>query len=90
MKHGYMLIIASILSVIAFSHLTYKVHITKETKHLAYLVLFLILSSQLFIFLNGIINVKYHTYLPAFIIILCVSYILYIKIHNERLLFNIF
>lgn len=82
-RFNFLPMIASILSVLAFSYLTYTIHITKQTEHLVYVTLFLILLSQILLFINGLINTAVHVYIPAIIIIVCISYVLYIKFNNE-------
>lgn len=83
MKYNFIPILASVFSITAFTFLTFRVHTTRETEHLAYIILLLILSAQILLFLNGIINAAVHIYIPAIIMICLISYILYIKINNE-------
>ena len=74
--------LAGILTLLAFSHLVYRVHITKETEHLTFLWIFLVLSAQSLLFLYGILNNAYGIYLPATILIAGLGYILYIKLNR--------
>lgn len=80
-KYKFMPILASIFSVTAFIYLTFKVHVESKAENLGYEILFLILLAQLLLFLNGIINKEVHIYIPAIIIIICISYIVYIKLN---------
>jgi hypothetical protein len=82
-KYAFIPISASVFSIIAFFLLTLKIHTTRETDHLGYLILLLILAGQLLIFLNGIIQSSGYIYVPATIIVLLLLYILYIKVCND-------
>lgn len=83
LKYKFIPILASIFSVTAFSFLTFSIHTTRKTDDLNYIILFLILSAQLLLFLNGIINDAIHIYIPSIIIICFLTYIIYIKVNNE-------
>jgi len=80
-KYQNIAIISSILTIVAFSYLVFRVHNTKETEHLTFIWLFIILSQSL-IFIYGFLNKFRFIYLQAFIILLGLIYILYIKISN--------
>lgn len=82
-KYAFIPILASAFSIIAFFLLTLKIHTTRETDHLGYLILLLILAGQLLVFLNGIIQSSGYIYVPAMIIVLLILYILYIKVGND-------
>ena len=83
LKYKFIPILASVFSVIAFSLLTFKIHITRETEHLGYMILLLILAGQLLLFLNGILNAASYMYIPAMIIICLLLYVIFIKVRNE-------
>lgn len=72
---------AGILTILAFSHLVYRVYTTKETEHLTFIWLFLVLSAQSLLFLYGILNNAYGIYVPATILILGLLYVFYVKIY---------
>jgi uncharacterized protein with PQ loop repeat len=80
-KYQYIAVISGVLTIIAFSHLVYRVYITKQTEHLTYTWALLILTAQSLLVLYGILNNAYGIYLPAIIILIGVSYILYVKIN---------
>jgi uncharacterized protein with PQ loop repeat len=79
-KYQYIAGIAGILTILAFSHLVNRVYITKQTEHLTYTWALLVLTAQSLLVLYGILNNAYGIYLPAIIIVMGISYILYVKI----------
>jgi hypothetical protein len=83
LKYKFISILASLLSIIAFFLLAFKVYNTQETDNIDYTILFLIISGQLLIFLNGILNSSGYMYIPAMIIIGLLIYVMYIKISND-------
>jgi uncharacterized protein with PQ loop repeat len=80
-KYQIIAIISGILTILAFSHLVYRVYKTKQADHLTYTWALLILSAQSLLVLYGILNNTYGIYLPAIIIVIGISYILYVKIN---------
>lgn len=80
-KYQYIAVISGILTIIAFSHLVHRVYTTKQTEHLTYTWALLILIAQSLLVLYGILNNSYGIYLPAIIIVIGISYILYVKIN---------
>jgi uncharacterized protein with PQ loop repeat len=80
-KYQIISVISGILTIIGFSSLVLRVHTTKETEHLTYMWIFLLLTSQSLLIIYGVINNLYGIYVPAAIIILGVLSILYIKLH---------
>jgi uncharacterized protein with PQ loop repeat len=80
-KYQFIAVISGILTILAFSHLIHRVYITKETEHLTYVWALLILTAQSLLVLYGILNNAYGIYLPAIIIIIGISYVLYVKIN---------
>ena len=80
-KYQYIAVISGILTIIAFSHLVHRVYTTKQTEHLTYTWALLILTAQSLLVLYGILNNAYGIYLPAIIVVIGISYILYVKIN---------
>lgn len=81
-KYQFIAIIAGIYTILAFSHLVYNVYITKHTAHLTFMWIFLVITAQCLLVLYGILNNSYGTYLPATILLICLFYILYVKLKN--------
>lgn len=77
-------ILAGILLVLAFGHLVFRVHHTKDAQHLTYNWVFLILIGQLLYGFYGYVNHLYGIIIPSICITTGVLYILYIKIVHER------
>ena len=77
-------ILAGILLVLAFGHLVFRVHHTKDTQHLTYNWVFLILLGQLLYGFYGYVNQLYGIIIPSICVTTGVLYILYIKIVHER------
>jgi uncharacterized protein with PQ loop repeat len=82
-KYSFIPILASILTILAFSQLVHRVYYTKHTKHLTFVWIFFILTSQILLLLYGILNNAYGIFLPAGIIYLGVLYILYVKFYYD-------
>jgi uncharacterized protein with PQ loop repeat len=82
-KYQGIAIISGVLTILAFSHLVYRVYLTNQTEHLTYLWVLLVLTSQSLLVLYGLLNNLYGIYLPAIILMLGISYILYVKINNS-------
>ena len=80
-KYQIIAVISGILTILAFSHLVHRVYTTKQTEHLTYTWALLILTAQSLLVLYGILNNAYGIYLPAIIIVIGISYILYVKIN---------
>lgn len=83
-KYQILPIISGCLTILAFSHVFNKTRLTRETDHISYTWILLVLSAQTLLTIYGIINGAYGIYLPALIIINEVLYILYIKLSNEK------
>ena len=83
-KYQFIAIISGFLTIFAFSHLFYNVYKTKNTVHLSYTWILLVLSAQSLLMIYGIINNAYGIYLPASIIILGLVYIVYVKINYNK------
>ena len=80
-KYQIIAVISGILTILAFSHLVHRVYTTKQTEHLTYTWALLVLTAQSLLVLYGILNNAYGIYLPAIIIVIGISYILYVKIN---------
>ncbi len=80
-KYQFIASLAGMLTIVGFSHLAYRVYKTKETEHLTFVWIFLFLSSQSLLFFYGILNNSYGIYLPAIIMVMGISYILYVKLN---------
>jgi uncharacterized protein with PQ loop repeat len=80
-KYQIIAVISGILTILAFSHLVHRVYTTKQTEHLTYVWALLILTAQCLLVLYGILNNSYGIYLPAIIVVIGISYILYVKIN---------
>lgn len=83
-KYQIIALISGIFIVAGFSHLVKHVHITKETKHLSYNWIMLVLSGQTLLAIYALLNHLYITFLTAVIISLGVLYIFYIKRTYEK------
>jgi hypothetical protein len=79
-QHEELLYISSVFALSAFSFLIYNVYQTKNTFHLDFLWIFLIIVAQILMFIYGKLNHIQGLYIPAIIYIIGLSYILYIKI----------
>ena len=74
--------IAGTLTLLALSNLIHRVYTTQNTEHLTYTWIFLILSAQSLLIIYGLLNKAYGIYLPAIIVVIGVSYILFVKFKN--------
>ena len=83
-KYQIIAVISSILTILAFSHLIFNVHMTKETEHLSLIWIFLVLTAQSLLVVYGVINNSYGIYVPASILLIGVLYILYIKLNYDN------
>lgn len=84
-KYQFIAVLSGILTILAFSHLVYRVHTTNQTEYLTYIWLFLGLSAQSLLAIYGLLNNAYGIYLPASILISGLLYILYIKLNYENI-----
>lgn len=85
-------LLASVLLIFAFSHLVVRVHYTKETQHLSYNWIFLILCGQGLYGFYGYVNNLYGIIIPSLCVTIGVLYILYIKLvhdKNESILYDL-
>ena len=80
LKHEELVFMSGIISIIAFSLFVHRVHTTKNTDNLTFFWIFLIIIAQTLLVIYGKINNIQGLYIPAFVFIVGVLYILYIKI----------
>ena len=83
-KYQFIAVISGILTILAFSHLVHRVYTTKQTEHLTFTWIVLVLTSQSLFVIYGILNNSYGIYLPPIIIITGLLYILYVKLNYEK------
>jgi uncharacterized protein with PQ loop repeat len=83
-KYQIIAVISVILTIIAFSSLVLRVHMTKETEGLTFTWIFLVLTAQSLLVIYGVINNSYGVYVPAVILLIGVLYILYIKLNYDN------
>lgn len=82
-KYQQIAVISGILTIIAFSNLVLQVHVTKNTDHLTFIWICLVLIAQTLLVIYGLINNSYGIYVPASILIVGVLYILYTKLNYQ-------
>jgi uncharacterized protein with PQ loop repeat len=83
-KYQVIAFISGILTLVAFSSLVLRVHLTKKTEHLTYTWIMLVLLAQSLLVVYGIINKTIGIYLPAVILISGILYIFYTKYNYEE------
>ena len=79
-KHEELTYISSIFALSAFSFLIYNVHQSKNTSHLEFLWIFLLITAQILMFIYGKLNHIHGLYVPASLYIMGLIYILYVKV----------
>ena len=82
-KYQFIAVISGILTILAFSHLVHRVYTTKQTEHLTFTWIVLVLTSQSLFVIYGILNNSYGIYLPPIILISGLLYILHVKLTYE-------
>jgi uncharacterized protein with PQ loop repeat len=82
-KYQYIAIFSGIFTILGFSHLIFNVYKTKKTEHLTFIWILFILTSQILLFIYGILNNSYGIFIPPLILISGIMYIIYIKINYE-------
>jgi len=75
--------IAGMLGLISFSTLVQKIYTTHNTSSLPWMWVIANLTAQLLSFTYGIINGAYGIFIPNFIFLMGLSYILYVKINHK-------
>jgi hypothetical protein len=83
-KYNELTLISGILTIIAFSFLIEHVYVTKITDNLTYFWIFLNLTGQLLLFIYGKVNNIFGIYFTSFIIIVGISYVLYVKVTYSK------
>jgi len=83
-KYQWIAFVAGISTILAFSHLVYKVYLTKQTEHLTFIWIGLVLVGKILLVLYGILTRSYGIYLPAAIISLGLFYVLYVKLTYDN------
>ena len=83
-KYKIIAVISVILTIIAFSSLVLRVHMTKETECLTFTWIFSVLTAQSLLVVYGVINNSYGIYVPASILLIGILYILYIKLNYDN------
>jgi hypothetical protein len=79
-KYEELALISGIATITAFSLLIQHVYVTKITENLTYFWIFLNLTGQSLLFAYGKINNIFGIYFPALVLVIGISYLLYIKI----------
>jgi hypothetical protein len=79
-KYEELALISGIATITAFSLLIQHVYVTKITENLTYFWIFLNLTGQSLLFAYGKINNIFGIYFPALVLVIGISYVLYIKI----------
>lgn len=75
--------ISGTMTLLAVSTLMHNVHTTKKTDNLTYIWFFFVLSAQTLLALFGFLNNTYSIYLPALVVIISLTYMLYIKVKHS-------
>jgi hypothetical protein len=83
-KYNELTLISGILTIVAFSFLIEHVYVTKITDNLTYFWIFLNLTGQLLLFIYGKVNNVFGIYFTSFIIIVGISYVLYVKVTYSK------
>jgi uncharacterized protein with PQ loop repeat len=82
-KYHYILSFGLFSLLIAFSVSFYRVHTTKDTKHLSYTYFFMAILGQFSLLVYGILNDVKPMYISSTIILLGIIYMLNIKLLYE-------
>lgn len=83
-KYEELALISGIATITAFSLLLQHVYVTKITENLTYFWIFLNLTGQFLLFAYGKINNVFGIYFPSLILIIGISYVLYVKITYNK------
>ena len=79
-KYEELTYISSIFAITAFSFLIYNVYQSKNTSHLEFIWIFLLITAQILMFIYGKLNHIHGLYIPATIYIMGLIYVLYVKV----------
>ena len=83
-KYEELRLIAVILTINAFSFLIQDVYATKITDNLTYFWIFLNFTGQFLLFVYGTINNIFGIYFTALILMIGISYVVYVKIAYKK------
>jgi|694.fasta_scaffold113757_1 hypothetical protein len=83
-KYEELTLISGILTIVAFSFLIQHVYATKITDNLTYFWIFLNFTGQFLLFVYGTINNIFGIYFTALILMIGISYVVYVKIAYKK------
>jgi len=83
-KYEELTLISGILTIVAFSFLIQHVYATKITDNLTYFWIFLNFTGQFLLFVYGTINNIFGIYFTALILMIGMSYVVYVKIAYKK------
>jgi len=83
-KHEELVGIAGVLGLISFSTLIQTVYTSHNTTSLPWTWIIINISAQILSFAYGIVNNAYGIYIPNFIFLAGLVYILYIKLNHKE------
>ena len=83
-QHEELVGIAGVIGLISFSTLIQQIYKTHNTTSLPWTWILLNLSAQVLSFAYGLINNAYGIYIPNFLFLLGLVYILYVKINHAE------
>ena len=83
-KYEELTLISGILTIVAFSFLIQHVYATKITDNLTYFWIFLNFTVQFLLFVYGTINNIFGIYFTALILMIGISYVVYVKIAYKK------
>ena len=75
--------VAGMLGLISFSTLVQKIYTTHNTTSLPWLWVIANLTAQILSFIYAVANGAYGIYVPNFIFLMGLTYILYVKINHQ-------
>ena len=81
-KHEELVGIAGVIGLISFSTLIQKIYVSHNTESLPWSWVILNLSAQVLSLAYGILNNAYGIYIPNFLFLAGLAYILYIKLNH--------
>jgi hypothetical protein len=83
-KYEELTLISGILTIVAFSFLIQHVYATKISDNLTYFWIFLNFTGQFLLFVYGTINNIFGIYFTALILMIGISYVVYVKIAYKK------
>lgn len=84
-KHEELVGVAGVLGLISFSTLVQTIFNTHNTESLPWSWILINITAQILSFSYGLINNAYGIYIPNFLFLLGLAYILYVKIQYKSL-----